>query len=192
MILGTQISAEKLIRLGVIDALIGSADGKQSPPAALDLYLICPHAAGSILLAEGIDKDIDSAIQNLRPLKRHFPRVSWSDLIQMARALCIESMNGPRLKMQYGRVDAAILNRAENDSTTINRREREAVHAKVRDTISQLSSTAGAMRLLADAGLSSEHVLILTGEINSNFAGTPNLLGQLPPHCNCLVVHSHV
>ena len=89
MILGTQISAENLIRLGVIDALIGSADGKQSP---LDLYLICPHAAGSILLAEGIDEDIDSAIQNLRPLKRHFPRVSWSDLIQMARALCIETI----------------------------------------------------------------------------------------------------
>ena len=30
MILGTQVSTEKLIRLGVIDALIGSADGKQS------------------------------------------------------------------------------------------------------------------------------------------------------------------
>jgi len=161
MILGTQVSTEKLIRLGVIDALIGSADG-------------------SILLAEGIDQNIDSAIQTLRPLKKHFPRVSWSDLIQMARALSIESINGPRIKMLYGRVDTAVLKRAENDSTRINRREREAVHAKLRDTISQLSSTAGAIRLLADAGLTYEHVLILAGEIDSNFAGTPNLLEVSP------------
>merc|ERR1711865_1263357 len=47
-----------------------------------------------------------STMQLLRPVKEHLPLVSWSDLIQMSRAVSVEITRGLKIPMRYGRVDA--------------------------------------------------------------------------------------
>jgi len=41
----------------------------------------------------------------LQPIKDKVPTVSWADLIQMASAVAIETVGGPKIDMKYGRVD---------------------------------------------------------------------------------------
>jgi len=50
------------------------------------------------------------ALQYLRPLKKKYRNISWSDLIQMAGSLAVELAGGPSMqgKMKYGRIDAPI------------------------------------------------------------------------------------
>jgi len=163
VIISTQTCAQKLIRLGAMDAMTGM------DTAAAD---------GSILLAEGTDQDLDSAMHILRPLKSSFPLVSWADLIQMSRATAIEHCGGPRVPMRYGRLDADIVQRGENDKTRMNGYEKEAVHTQVRETVAKLDSQTEAIAMLAHTGMSPGHQLVLAGDIENKFekSGKPNLI----------------
>ena len=50
---------------------------------------------------------LSRAVVLLQSIKHKFPRISWSDLIQMAGALAVEQTGGPAIDMIYGREDAS-------------------------------------------------------------------------------------
>jgi len=162
--ISTQAAAQQLIRLAAIDSLIGM------DAAAAD---------GSVVLGEGTDNDLDSAMHLLRPLKTNFPMISWADLIQMARAVAIQRCGGPRVPMRYGRVDAEVVKRG---STRMNGLEKQAVHTQLRQTMTKLDSSSEVIAMLADTGLSPEHQLVLAGDIQDQFkkSGKPNLVDAGP------------
>ena len=45
-------------------------------------------------------------IESLRPVKQHFPEVSWADLIAVAGAVAVAQANGPAIGVRLGRKDA--------------------------------------------------------------------------------------
>ncbi|CEM29166.1 unnamed protein product [Vitrella brassicaformis CCMP3155] len=66
-------------------------------------------ANGSIRFPEetshAANAGLDNAIKLLQPIKDRFQSVSWADILQMASAVAIEMAGGPKIAMQYGRVD---------------------------------------------------------------------------------------
>lgn len=59
---------------------------------------------------------LEKALQYLRPLKKKYRNISWSDMIQMAGSLAVELAGGPSMqgKMRYGRVDALVPLKSES------------------------------------------------------------------------------
>ena len=80
--------------------------------------------------------------------------------------------------MRYGRLDADIVQRGENDKTRMNGFEKEAVHTQVRETVAKLDSRTEAIAMLAHTGMSPGHQLVLAGDIENKFekSGKPNLI----------------
>eukprot|EP00658_Telonema_sp_P-2_P071543 TRINITY_DN6078_c0_g1_i7.p1 TRINITY_DN6078_c0_g1~~TRINITY_DN6078_c0_g1_i7.p1 ORF type:complete len:254 (+),score=57.35 TRINITY_DN6078_c0_g1_i7:93-854(+) len=76
------------IRLAALDAMTGAG------------------ADGSIVQCQGTDTLLDWSLRVLRGVKSKAPRVSWADLIQMARAVAVEKNVRIKVPMRYGRVDA--------------------------------------------------------------------------------------
>merc|ERR1711865_946526 len=155
-----------------LHALIGNQSCAQQ---LIRLAMSQSAADGSIVLGEGTDTDLDTAMHILRPLKTSFPLVSWADLIQMARAVAIRKCGGPRVPMRYGRVDAEVVKRGR---TRMNGLEKQTAHTQLRETMTKLDSQSEAIAMLADRGLSVEHQLVLAGDIDNKFekSGKPNLL----------------
>ncbi|KAL9188216.1 hypothetical protein ACHAXT_006594 [Thalassiosira profunda] len=54
----------------------------------------------------GANAGLAGAVKLLEPVKEAFPGVSYADIFQMASARGIELAGGPKIDMQYGRVDA--------------------------------------------------------------------------------------
>jgi L-ascorbate peroxidase len=50
---------------------------------------------------------LPTAVELLGPIKDAHPLVSWADLFQMASAVAVELAGGPKIPLQYGRVDAS-------------------------------------------------------------------------------------
>lgn len=69
----------------------------------------CGGANASIRFKPEIDHAANAglviALNLLKPIKKKFPDVSYSDLYQMASAVAIEIAGGPKIPMKYGRLD---------------------------------------------------------------------------------------
>lgn len=70
----------------------------------------CGGANGTIRfdheLSHEVNAGISIALDTIRPVKEKYPLISWADLIQMAGALAVELLGGPKINMVYGRLDA--------------------------------------------------------------------------------------
>ncbi|GMH42397.1 hypothetical protein BSKO_10316 [Bryopsis sp. KO-2023] len=71
----------------------------------------CGGANGSIRwdveLAHGANAGLKKGVEMLEPLKKKYPQVSYADLYQMSSAVAIEACGGPKIDLQYGRVDVS-------------------------------------------------------------------------------------
>jgi hypothetical protein len=74
----------------------------------------CGGVTGSIRFDKEIthpsNAGLSKALQYLRPFRKKYRFISWSDLIQMAGSLAVELSGGPSLQsfMVYGRMDAPV------------------------------------------------------------------------------------
>ena len=95
-----------LVRLAWHDS--GTFDKNMAPSE----WPKCGGANGSIIfeeeLAHGANAGLSKAVNYLKPLKKKYPILSFSDIIQMASAEAILLAGGPKIPMIYGRVDAMI------------------------------------------------------------------------------------
>jgi L-ascorbate peroxidase len=77
-------------------------------------------AIGTIIfdgeMSFGANAGLAKAKRYLDAFKQKFPQVSWADLIQMASALSVEVMGGPKIPMRYGRKDGTAADCAGTDS----------------------------------------------------------------------------
>jgi len=77
-------------------------------------------AIGTIIfdgeMSFGANAGLPKAKRYLENFKTKYPSISWADLIQMASALSIEVMGGPKIQMRYGRKDGAASDCAATDS----------------------------------------------------------------------------
>merc|ERR1711907_177506 len=92
---------------------------------------------GLVVLAEGEDAELDSAINMLRDVKASYPCISWADIIQMACAIAIEMQGGPRIPLRYGRRDDDALEVADANKT-------EAIQATVRNVVNKAAQATQA------------------------------------------------
>jgi len=64
----------------------------------------------------GANAGLSKAKRYLEAFKTKFPTIGWADLIQMASALSVEVMGGPKIQMRYGRTDGSAAHCAGTDS----------------------------------------------------------------------------
>eukprot|EP00179_Madagascaria_erythrocladioides_P027043 CAMPEP_0198330848 /NCGR_PEP_ID=MMETSP1450-20131203/17199_1 /TAXON_ID=753684 ORGANISM="Madagascaria erythrocladiodes, Strain CCMP3234" /NCGR_SAMPLE_ID=MMETSP1450 /ASSEMBLY_ACC=CAM_ASM_001115 /LENGTH=240 /DNA_ID=CAMNT_0044035179 /DNA_START=105 /DNA_END=827 /DNA_ORIENTATION=+ len=58
-------------------------------------------------IAHGANAGLQWALDQLEPLKKDFPDVSYADLFQLASVVAIETAGGPKIPFRMGRKDAA-------------------------------------------------------------------------------------
>lgn len=80
------------------------------------------------------------AIEMLKSIKKRYRLVSWADLIQMAGAKSVELAGGPKIDMQYGRVDVSLeelrgKSKYDNKNASSNQNNSKNVNVKGKSTI---------------------------------------------------------
>jgi len=126
------------------------------------LDVCCGAADGAIVLAEGENALLDDAIAVVKTVKVEHPQISWADIVQMAGAVAVHQAGGPSVPMKYGRMDTPLI--AERTPSQV-----EVVRNSARATAAQLSEAPASRTLLTTMGLSAQHQMALSGEMESNY-----------------------